>query len=484
MKTNLHNIFSIKISGEWGDDDPEEKGVYVIRTANFQNDGKIDFSNLVTRLITKKINGKEEKELDVKKIEEKKLLNGDIIIEKSGGGIGTPVGRVVYFENPDNKVYLSNNFTHTLRIAEDSVSSKYMFYYLKHLYKRGNVLKYQNQTTGLFNLKLERYLFEEIDLPEISKQYAVVAKLDEIQKLIDIKTNAISIYESLKKSIFIKTFVNNRDRKKWDYLEISNYIKNTRYGIAEALNSENGIPTIRMNNITYEGSIDLSDLKYVNLSKDDLKKYELKDRDILFNRTNSLNLVGKCAVWEDLSNFAYAGYLFTIKLKEKSLNPYYFVAYLNSDLGKKILKAKAKQSGSMANFSASLLGKQKVLVPPISLQKNFEQEIRIINKQILLLNRAKNILQTLFEAILQDSFKPETKIDESLIFKDLLKKLTVNDLKNNKKRLQNLLDLFDENKFDNREEYTSAKEKLFELILLNEIEQKINDDQKIILYVK
>lgn len=494
MKTNLHNVFSNKITGEWGDDDPMGKGVNIIRTANFRNDGSIDFSNLVTRLIQKDakdengkviklVDGKNEKESDFEKIDEKKLLDEDIIIEKSGGGIGTPVGRVVFFENPNNKIYLSNNFTQTLRVDSNIAVPKYIFYYLKYLYKRGNVLKYQNQTTGLFNLKLEKYFQEEINLPDFSKQFAIVTKLDEIRNLIIKKEKSISKYEDLKKALFIKKFVNNPLKEKWNYEEISKYIKKTKYGIAESLDSEKGYPVIRMNNITYQGLLDLSSLKYIDIQKNEFEKYKLESRDVLFNRTNSVELVGKCVVWEDLKNYVYAGYLFTIKLNELKLNPYYLVAYLNSDLGKKLLKSKAKQSGNMANFSATLLSKQKILIPSIKLQKEFESEVKILNNQILLLSKSITILDDLFQIFLQNAFNPNTEIDEEPIFKELIKKLEVDDLNGNKKRLQYLLELFKENKFDNAEDYIEAKDKLFELILANEIEQKVNED-KIILQVK
>jgi len=303
-----------------------------------------------------------------------------------------------------------------------------------------------------------------------------VSQLDTIQKLIGKRSESISICEELKKSIFLKMFVDHVDRNNWEFEELKTYIIKTRYGIAEALNSEGGVPTVRMNNITYLGSTDLSDLKYINANDENFEKYELKERDILFNRTNSVELVGKCTVWGDLKGYIYAGYIFTIKLNEKKLNPYYLVAYLNSDLGKKILKSKAKQSGNMANFSASLLGKQKVLIPPISIQKDFEKEINVINRHIEYLSQSKKILQQLFNSALQNTFKEDAVIDEEPIFKELIKKFDIEDLKGNKKRLQFLIDLFDSKGFDDLDDYSDAKEKLFQLIEKDQIIQELTNN--------
>lgn len=73
-------------SGEWGKDDENGNGIPVIRTANFTDKGVIDYSNIITRIISKA------------QITEKALIKGDIIIEKSGGSGSKPVGRVVFFD--------------------------------------------------------------------------------------------------------------------------------------------------------------------------------------------------------------------------------------------------------------------------------------------------------------------------------------------------------------------------------------------------
>lgn len=84
--SKLLDIIEKPLPGEWGSDDDAGKGTPVLRTTNFTNNGTIDYSNVVTRTI------------DAKKMKEKYLINGDIIIEKSGGSPAQPVGRVVFFE--------------------------------------------------------------------------------------------------------------------------------------------------------------------------------------------------------------------------------------------------------------------------------------------------------------------------------------------------------------------------------------------------
>ena len=90
----LFSITGKSISGEWGKEDDTGTGVPILRTTNFTNDGKIDFSNVVTRKLSKS------------NIKNKYLKPGDIIIEKSGGSDNQPVGRVVYFnEKTETKIF-------------------------------------------------------------------------------------------------------------------------------------------------------------------------------------------------------------------------------------------------------------------------------------------------------------------------------------------------------------------------------------------
>ena len=140
----LTDFIDVSFPGEWGQEDKDGSGVKVIRTTNFTNNGKLDLSDVVTRGI------------DYAKVEKKKLSKGDIILERSGGTNDNPVGRVVYFE--EDGVYLFNNFTQLLRCKE-GVNSLFIFYSLFNYYQMNkNVIRSMgNKTTGIQNLKMDRY---------------------------------------------------------------------------------------------------------------------------------------------------------------------------------------------------------------------------------------------------------------------------------------------------------------------------------------
>jgi len=157
IKDTLQESFS----GEWGKEDSDNSGVKVLRTTNFTNNGILDYSNIITRII------------DEDKLNKKKLLRGDIILERSGGTSDNPVGRVVYFDAEG--LYLCNNFTQVLR-SNESVNSKYLFYNLYYYYQdnKSEVRSMGSQTTGIQNLSLTKYYEVEIPVPPMKKQLEFV----------------------------------------------------------------------------------------------------------------------------------------------------------------------------------------------------------------------------------------------------------------------------------------------------------------------
>ena len=200
------------ITGEWGTEISENSQniASIIRTTNFLNNGKIDIEN--KELI--------KREIDKKKIEQKQLKRGDIIIEKSGGSPNQPVGRVVFFDLNSNEIFLCNNFTSILRVKED-INSKYVFYFFRNSYKNKKVLKFQNKTTGIINLKLQNYLNEShIFLPELKIQNKRVDILDNLENIIEKNQNYLIHLRELTKSLFTKFNKNGVEKQLNDVADI------------------------------------------------------------------------------------------------------------------------------------------------------------------------------------------------------------------------------------------------------------------------
>jgi type I restriction enzyme S subunit len=174
-----------------------------------------------------------------------------------------------------------------------------------------------------------------------------------------------------------------------------------------------------MNNITYLGYMNYDNLKYIDLEKSEKEKYLVKKGDLLFNRTNSKELVGKTGIFNEESEMAIAGYLIRVRLNQMA-NPYYVWGYLNSVHGKLTLENMCKNIVGMANINAQELQNIKLLIPPIELQNRFAEIISHIETQKQLVRQSLQKSEELFQGLMQRAFKGElttTTIRESKKYK-------------------------------------------------------------------
>ena len=161
------------INGLWKGKKEPFVNVGVIRNANFTKDFKLDYSNI------------EYIDVEERAFVQRHLLNGDLIVEKSGGSDNNPVGRTVLYEG-DNGVFSYSNFTMVLRIKyKELVLSKFLYYYILAKYKAGVMKSMQTQTTGLHNLILDKYLAMPLYLPPYSEQERIINKIEDLFEKLD-----------------------------------------------------------------------------------------------------------------------------------------------------------------------------------------------------------------------------------------------------------------------------------------------------------
>ena len=162
------------INGLWkGKKKPFVK-VGVIRNANFTKDFKLDYSKI------------EYIDVEERAFKKRHLLNGDLIVEKSGGSDNNPVGRAILYEGKD-ATFSFSNFTMVLRIHyKDVLSYKYLYYYIMSKYQKGEMRLMQTQTTGLHNLILDKYLDIPLCLPPYQEQQRIINKIEETFGVLDL----------------------------------------------------------------------------------------------------------------------------------------------------------------------------------------------------------------------------------------------------------------------------------------------------------
>jgi len=193
----------------------------------------------------------------------------------------------------------------------------------------------------------------------------------------------------------------------WDVTTIKKVVANSQYGTSQKSNTDGiGYPILGMGNITYSGEIVLDDLSFVDLSAKEFASLKLESGDVLFNRTNSYDLVGKTAVWNYDIDMVAASYLVRIKLRDDVL-PEYFAALLNMPYYKQLFELRCRKGVNQANISPTYLKEFPFMKPPAALQEKFTQIV--IDHRFRQEQSAESARQAehLFQTLLHQAFRGE-----------------------------------------------------------------------------
>ena len=158
-------------SGEWGNEPSTYNVINVLGTNNINDDGTISLDYYTLRTIP------------TNKLETRLLRKKDILFEKSGGSTNKFAGRVALVKNEITN-FSCSNFMQIARVNKE-FESEFIFYKLYNAYKTGLVAKYQQQTTGIINFKINEYFEEILSLPKSKiEQQKIAEVLSEVDNAI------------------------------------------------------------------------------------------------------------------------------------------------------------------------------------------------------------------------------------------------------------------------------------------------------------
>jgi type I restriction enzyme S subunit len=243
-----------------------------------------------------------------------------------------------------------------------------------------------------------------IPLPPLPEQRRIAAILDKADALRRERKSAIDLLDGLTQSIFLDRFgdpaSNPHGLKRG---KIGDLLAEAQYGTSAKAGSDGAYPILRMGNITVDGRVITDDLKFIDLAPIEIHKYTVRRGDILFNRTNSADLVGKTAVFDLDERFAFAGYLVRARART-GISPHYISAYLNSRHGKGTLRGMAKSIVGMANINAKEMASIPILVPDEESQRRYTHALGAIRTRQLLASRQLRVVDTLFASLQHRAF--------------------------------------------------------------------------------
>ena len=224
-----------------------------------------------------------------------------------------------------------------------------------------------------------------INVHSSTEQRRIVDTLDKVESIIDARQQQLSALDDLTKARFVEMFGTYPSNEKgWPTGTIRDLVTEVRYGSSrKAAEGNSGkYPYLRMNNITYSGELDLSDTKTIDIPDEELDKCTVSRGDLLFNRTNSKELVGKTCVYNRDELMVLAGFVVRVRLNKKAL-PEFVSAFMNTSFSKQMLLGMCKAAIGQANINAQELQNIGIYIPPIELQREFVSfKEQIDNRQI------------------------------------------------------------------------------------------------------
>lgn len=388
----VQDVISREVKGVWGS--PPQEGATltpVIKTNNMSYEGHISFDDLTYR------------DIPVKKLHASFLHKGDLLIEKSGGTKTHSVGYVNIFEN-ENDTYVCNNFIFAIRPNVNIIFPKYLFFQLKYMYETGQFSDCYNKTTGIQNLKTDRYLAKSIKCPTKSEQQKITFILNSIEQAIQVKEEQLKALDELIQSRFTEMFdCIHTNKFGWNVKkieEISTCIAGATPSTLKKEYWEGGtIPWLSSGEV-HKGRIFETDKKITELGYNNCSTKLIPAHTVVLALAGQGKTRGTVAVAEIrlCTNQSICSIV-----NDDSVNVDYLYYYLKSQYD--ALRDVSNGAGGRGGLNLKIVGNFKILLPPLPLQNQFAEFVKKAEKAKEIVKIQIKDLQELLSLKMDEYFK-------------------------------------------------------------------------------
>lgn len=286
------------------------------------------------------------------------------------------------------------------------LNDEYLFYWLQNL----NLSDYSESTT-VPSVKKSRLQNIEINVSPLEEQEKVVSTLNKLSSLILARKKQLSKLDELVKARFVEMFgdsVANTKNFPSTTLEtvMTVFPQNGLYKPqTDYVQDNTGIPILRIDAF-YNGKVtNWNTLKRLICSETEINRYLLRENDIVINRVNSIEYLGKCAHIVGLKEkTVFESNMMRFHMDEKKVNAVYVTEVLcTEDIYRQILR-RAKKSVNQASINQEDVKSLEILVPPLSLQNQFAAFVERVDQQKQTVQQSLEKLELMKKALMQEYF--------------------------------------------------------------------------------
>lgn len=286
---------------------------------------------------------------------------GDVLLNSTGMGT---IGRSCLFDAQGE--FVADSHVTVLRVSRRVLDPRWLNLILGsrrgQLHLESHCFSGSTNQVELSRAELARTL---IPVPPLSEQRRIVDVIDAVSA----QERAIEASMAKLRSVRLGALLGALDSigregppAGWARVPLGDVVPEAEYGISEALGRDSrGLPVLRMNNISH-GRPELSDLRYSPVPV--AKRLELRHGDVLFNRTNSIDHIGKSGMWrEEIPKATFASYLVRINPDATRLIPEYLVEWLMHPLIRQRVRSISTVAVQQVNVNPTRLRELEIDMP-------------------------------------------------------------------------------------------------------------------------
>lgn len=377
----LRELLDTSIGGIWGKEaGADELNVRVWRVTELKPGGRLEPTTAARRSISKR------------QYEARALKIGDLLLEKSGGGPTSPVGRVGLVTTVPEPAICSN-FMQLLRPRPDRAEPRFLHLYLNHLQASGGTARLQTASTNIRNIKASAYVELEVPLPSLEEQRRIVAILEDHLSRLDAAESAAASASrrlaALRERIVIDAItgaeIGTRNAAElaavgthdgdlpalprgWDWARLGE-VADVVGGVTKDAKKQGDpsfveVPYLRVANVQ-RGHLKLDDVAMIRVAPAKAAALALQPGDVLLNEGGDRDKLARGWVWEgQIDDCIHQNHVFRARIHEARLDPY-FLSWTANTLGGRWAERNGKQSVNLASISLRMIRNMPVIVPPV-----------------------------------------------------------------------------------------------------------------------